>query len=76
MSTTLEGFAPIVQPFLDHAGDARVAATLSDLETAPIEEPLRATVRLLGKLTREHVVDAEDVRAVIAVGVSRARGYR
>ena len=50
---------------------AKVAAVLSDLETAPIEEPLRATLRMLGKLTREHAVDANDMRAVLAAGVSR-----
>jgi len=44
---------------------------LSDLETAPIEEPLRATLRMLGKLTREHALDADDIRAVLAAGVSR-----
>lgn len=51
--------------------DARVAAVLSDLETAPIEEPLRATLRMLRKLTREHTVDADDMRAVLATGVTR-----
>jgi uncharacterized peroxidase-related enzyme len=51
--------------------EARVAATLADLETAPIEEPLRATLRLLRKLTREHTVDADDMRAVLAAGVTR-----
>lgn len=50
---------------------AKVSAVLSDLETAPIEEPLRATLRLLRKLTREHVLDADDMRAVLAAGVSR-----
>ena len=49
----------------------KVAATLADLDTAPIEEPLRATLRMLGKLTREHSVDADDMRAVLAAGVSR-----
>jgi hypothetical protein len=44
---------------------------LSDLETASIEEPLRATLRMLGKLTREHTVDADDMRAVLSAGVSR-----
>src|SRR5574340_1364928 len=33
--------------YSDHA---KVAATLSDVETAPIDQPLRATLRLLGKL--------------------------
>ena len=51
--------------------EAKVSATLSDLETAPIEEPLRATLRMLRKLTREHAVDADDMRAVLAAGVSR-----
>jgi uncharacterized peroxidase-related enzyme len=52
---------------------AKVSATLSNLETALIEEPLRATLRLLDKLTREHAVGAEDMRAVLAAGVSRAQ---
>lgn len=43
---------------------------LSDLETAPIEEPLRATLRMLRKLTREHTVEADDMRAVLVAGVS------
>ena len=51
--------------------EAKVSAVLSDLETAPIEEPLRATLRMLGKLTREHAVTADDMRAVLAAGVSR-----
>src|SRR5580692_7673413 len=33
-----------------------VSALLSDLETAAIAEPLRATLLMLGKLTREHAV--------------------
>jgi uncharacterized peroxidase-related enzyme len=51
--------------------EARVTRVLSDLETAPIEEPLRATLRLLGKLTRDHTVDENDMREVLAAGVSR-----
>jgi uncharacterized peroxidase-related enzyme len=50
---------------------ARVSAVLSDFETATIEEPLRATLRMLCKLTREHAVNADDMRAVLAAGVSR-----
>lgn len=53
--------------YRDHA---KVAATLADVETAPIDEPLRATLRILGKLTREHSVDPDDMRAVLAEGVS------
>jgi uncharacterized peroxidase-related enzyme len=51
--------------------EAKVIAVLSDLETAPIEEPLRATLRMLRKLTREHTVNADDMAAVLAAGVSR-----
>ena len=49
----------------------KVSAVLSDLESASIEEPLRATLLMLGKLTREHTVDADDMRAVLAAGASR-----
>jgi uncharacterized peroxidase-related enzyme len=51
--------------------EARVAAVLSNLETAPIEEPLRATLRMLEKLTREHSVEAAEMRAVLDAGVSQ-----
>jgi alkylhydroperoxidase family enzyme len=55
-------------------GDDKVAAVLADLDTAPIGEPLRATLRLLRKVTREHAaVTADDLRAVLAAGVSRAQ---
>ena len=51
--------------------EGKVSAALSNLETAPIDEPLRATLRMLRKLTLKHTVDAEDMRAVLAAGVSR-----
>lgn len=54
-------------------GGTKVSAVLSDLETAPIAEPLRATLRILRKLTLEHRVDAQDMRALLAAGVSRAQ---
>ncbi|WP_430332884.1 carboxymuconolactone decarboxylase family protein [Rhodococcus sp. ACT016] len=50
--------------------NAKVAATLSDVTTAPIDEKLRATLTLLGKLTLEHCVTPEDIQAVLARGVS------
>lgn len=50
---------------------AKVAAVIADLETAPIEEPLRATLRMLRKLARERTLTAEDVRPALAAGVSR-----
>jgi uncharacterized peroxidase-related enzyme len=49
----------------------RVAAVLADLESAPVEEGLRATLRMLGKLTREGRLSAEDMRDVLSAGVSR-----
>jgi uncharacterized peroxidase-related enzyme len=54
-----------------YGDEAKVAAVLSDLEAAPIEEPLRATLRMLHRLTRENTVNADDIRAVLAAGVSR-----
>ena len=52
-------------------GDAaRVAAVLADLESAPIEEPLRATLRMLGRLTASGTLSADDMGTVLAAGVS------
>jgi uncharacterized peroxidase-related enzyme len=48
----------------------RVAAVLADLESAPVPEPLRATLRMLGELTRNGTIGAGDVREVLAAGVS------
>jgi uncharacterized peroxidase-related enzyme len=50
---------------------AKVAAVLADLESAPIDERLRATLRLLGKLTRQLTVTADDMRTALAAGVTR-----
>ena len=55
---------------LAYRDEAKVSATLADLETAPIAEPLRATLRMLGNLTRENTVDVDDMRKVVATGVS------
>ena len=52
---------------------AIVSAVLSDFETAPIEEPLRATLRMLCRLIREHAVNADDMRAVIVAGAPANR---
>jgi alkylhydroperoxidase family enzyme len=56
---------------LSYGNDAKVAATLDDLDAAPIQEPLRATLRMLGKLARENQIDADDIRAVLSAGASR-----
>jgi AhpD family alkylhydroperoxidase len=50
--------------------EEKVSALLSDLDATAIEEPLGATLLMLGKLTREHTVDADDIRAVLAAGAS------
>jgi AhpD family alkylhydroperoxidase len=49
----------------------RVAAVLADLDSAPMEEPLGATLGMLGKLASEGSLSADDVRAVLSAGVSR-----
>jgi uncharacterized peroxidase-related enzyme len=49
---------------------AKVQAVLTDLESAPVEEPLRATLRMLGKLTAEGEVSADDMRHVLSAGAS------
>jgi len=49
----------------------RVEAVLADLDTAPIDDKLRATLRMLRKLTKEHAVTADDMRTVLAAGVTR-----
>ncbi len=56
---------------LAYQNEAKVSAVLTDVQTAPIDEPLRATLRMLRRLTREHAVDADDMHAVLAAGVSR-----
>lgn len=56
-----------------YADPDRVRAVLADLETAPIEAGLRATLRMLDKLTSEGAVSPDDMRAVLAAGVSRGQ---
>jgi alkylhydroperoxidase family enzyme len=46
----------------------------ADLATAPIAEPLRATLGFLRKVTREYdKVTADDVRPLLALGVTRSQ---
>jgi len=52
---------------------AKVAAVLADLDHAVIEEPLRATLRMLRKLTLEHAVGEDDMRTLLAAGVAPAQ---
>jgi AhpD family alkylhydroperoxidase len=51
--------------------EVMVTAALADLESAPVGERLRATLRMLGRLARDRHLSAEDVRAVLDTGVSR-----
>jgi AhpD family alkylhydroperoxidase len=53
-----------------YGDETKVAATLADLDSAPIEEPLRATLRMLGKLTQQGSIEADDIRAVLDASVS------
>jgi AhpD family alkylhydroperoxidase len=48
----------------------RVAAALADPDLAPIDDTLRATLLMLGTLTRQGTLSADDIRAVRAAGVS------
>jgi uncharacterized peroxidase-related enzyme len=48
-----------------------VAAVLADLESAPIAEPLRATLRMLGRLTAHGTLARDDMREVLDAGVTR-----
>ena len=51
----------------------KVAAVLADLDRASIEEGLRSTLRMLGKLTTTGTLSADDIRAVLSTGVSRGQ---
>jgi AhpD family alkylhydroperoxidase len=55
---------------LAYSGEKNVAELLCDPSIAGIGEPLRATLHMIGKLTREHAVDADDMRTVLAAGAS------
>ena len=53
-------------------GDGKdISALLFDPNLCGIAEPLRATLLMLGELTREHTVNADDMRTVVAAGASR-----
>src|SRR5262245_46141644 len=55
-------------------GNEKVDAVLANLETAPIDEPLRATLAFLRKVTRDHAgVTAADVEVLLGHGLSKAK---
>ena len=51
----------------------KVTAVLADLESAPVGDGLRATLRMLGRLSADGKVSAGDMREVLAAGVSPER---
>lgn len=53
--------------------DDKVNAVLADVDTAPISDKLKATLRMLRKLTIEHAVTAEDMKTVLAAGVTKSQ---
>jgi uncharacterized peroxidase-related enzyme len=53
-----------------YGDDAKVSTALSDTEAPNIDEPLRATLRMLRNLTRENTVDPSDMRAVLQAGAT------
>jgi len=46
---------------------------LADVDSAPIDEKLRLTLKLLRTLTKEHALVPDDIRPVLAAGVTRAQ---
>lgn len=54
-----------------YGGGKNVSGMLSEPGNAAIGEPLGATLLMLGKLTHERTVSADDMRAVLAAGASR-----
>ncbi len=48
-----------------------ISDIVSDPHTAAIAEPLRSTLLMLRKLTREHTLTSDDIRSVLAAGASR-----
>jgi hypothetical protein len=47
---------------------------LDNLDTAPVAEPLRATLAFLRKVTREHErVTPDDIRGLVSAGVTRGQ---
>jgi hypothetical protein len=46
---------------------------LADVETAPIDDKLRATLKLLRTLTKQHAVTPDDIKAVLATGVTKSQ---
>ena len=48
----------------------KVERIMADIEQAPVADTLRVTLKMLGKLTTEQAINANDIRAVLSAGVS------
>lgn len=44
---------------------------LADVDTAPIDDKLRATLKLLATLTKENAVTPAAIKSVLALGVTK-----
>ena len=53
--------------------DPKVEAVLADVDSAPISDKLKATLKLLGKLTKQHEVTVDDMKTVLATGATKAQ---
>lgn len=53
-------------------GSDKVDAVIKDIDSAAIDEKLRATLHFLAKVTRSSV-DVKDVEALLAIGVTRSQ---
>ena len=46
---------------------------LADVDTAPIDDKLRLVLKLLRTLTKQHTLSPEDIRPVLAAGVTKTQ---
>ncbi len=58
---------------LAYNDERKVAAVLTNIEAAPVSEPLHATLQLLHKLAREHRVDSDDIQDALNAGATQAQ---
>jgi hypothetical protein len=53
--------------------DPKVEAVLADIDNAPISPQLKATLHLLRKVTKEPTVTVDDMKTVLAAGVTKSQ---
>jgi uncharacterized peroxidase-related enzyme len=54
-----------------YGNEEKVMAALTNLDVAAIDEPLRATLQMLRRLTLHHTIGVDDVRVALAAGASK-----